>query len=178
MNRKTTIGATILFIVGVIGGNIFVSSLRQPPEPSEQTQSLIGSPLPEFSLLGLDGVRENIKQWQGKALIINFWGTWCPPCKREIPALIDLQSNYQRHGLQVIGIALDRLEPVKDYVNENGINYPILLGDDAIDIAQLLGNDMGLLPYTVIVDQIGNVAYVKNGEADRAVLEEKIKELL
>lgn len=178
MNKKNTVIAVILFIAGVVGGNMLIKEFRQPPEPSEQTKSLIGSPLPEFSLLGLDGVRENIKQWQGKVQVINFWGTWCPPCVREIPALINLQEAYQRHGLQVIGIALDKPAPVEEYAKEKGINYPILLGEEALDIAQLLGNDMGLLPYTVIVDQAGNIAYVKYGEADQEVLEAEIKALL
>ncbi len=178
MNKKTLIGAIALFLVGAVGGNFLIKSIKQPPEPSEATQSLIGSPLPEFSLIALDGVRENIKQWQGKVQIINFWATWCPPCKREIPALIDLQNEYQSQGLQVIGIALDKHDPVSEYVKKEGVNYPILLGSDAIEISERLGNDMGILPYTVIVDQVGNISYVKYGEADKETLEEKIKQLL
>jgi len=178
MNKKTIIGALALFFVGAIGGNFLVKSIKQPPEPSQETQSLIGSPLPEFSLVALDGVRENIKQWQGKVQIINFWATWCPPCKREIPVLIELQTEYAARGLQVIGIALDKREPVSEFADEAGINYPILLGSSAVEISEQLGNDMGILPYTVIVDQVGNISYVKYGEADRITLEEKIKLLL
>lgn len=179
MNKKVTIaGAVILFVVGVLFGNYAIKWLRQPPEPSSATQSLIGTAVPPFSLVGLDGVQEDIAQWQGKVRVINFWATWCPPCKREIPAMIELQNQYGPQGLQTIGIALDNSEAVSAYVEESGINYPTLLGDEAIEVSEKLGNDMGVLPYTVIVDQAGNIAYVHYGELDRATLEAEIKKLL
>ncbi|MDZ4261960.1 MAG: TlpA disulfide reductase family protein, partial [Pseudomonadota bacterium] len=119
-----------------------------------------------------------INQWQGKVRVINFWATWCPPCKREIPDLIELQASYGNQGLQIIGIALDNRAAVSEYVEESGINYPILLGDEAVEVAEKLGNDMGILPYTVIVDQLGNIAYVRYGEVQRDTLESEIKKLL
>ncbi len=181
MNKKMTwVGALILFIVGAVGGNYVVKMFQQPPEPSQATQSLIGSPVTPFSLLGLDGVREENSQWIGKVQVINFWATWCPPCKREIPILIELQRQYGNVGLQVVGISLDRdEESVRDYADKNSINYPVLVGSgEASDIVEQLGNDMGLLPYTVITDQAGNIAYIKYGEADRETLETEIKKLL
>lgn len=171
-------GAVVVFAIGAVIGNYAIKLMRQPPEPSSATQTLIGAPLPQFSLLGLDGVREDINQWQGKVRVINFWATWCPPCTREIPAMIALQESYGRQGLQVIGIALDNNEAVQSYVKESGVNYPILLGDEAIKVSEQLGNDMGILPYTVIVDQLGNVAYIRYGEVERDTLENEIKKLL
>lgn len=179
MNKKLVIGgAVVIFMIGAVVGNYAIKQLLQPPEPSSATQSLIGSPLPPFTLNGLDGVKKDIGQWQGKVRVINFWATWCPPCKREIPAMIKAQKSYGRQGLQIIGIALDNSEAVRAYVRESAINYPILLGDAAIEVSEKLGNDMGLLPYTVIVDQLGNVAYVHYGELDHATLESEIKKLL
>lgn len=179
MNKKLIMGgAVVIFVIGAVIGNYAIKLLRQPPELSSATQSLIGAPLPQFSLLGLDGVREDINQWQGKVRVINFWATWCPPCKREIPALIELQESYGRQGLQIVGIALDNSEAVRDYVETSGINYPILLGDEAIEVSEKLGNDMGILPYTVIVDQLGNVAHVHYGEVERNTLDHEIKKLL
>jgi thiol-disulfide isomerase/thioredoxin len=179
MNKKVIMGgAVVIFVIGAVIGNYAIKLMRQPPEPSTATQSLIGTALPQFSMLGLDGVREDVSQWQGKVRVINFWATWCPPCKREIPAMVALQESYGRQGLQIVGIALDNSEAVSEYVKESGINYPILLGDEAIGIAEKLGNDMGVLPYTVIVDQLGNVAYVHYGEMERDALENEIKKLL
>lgn len=178
-NKQVIIGAVVIFLVGAVGGNYLVKMLRQPPEPSAETRSLIGSKLPDYSLLGLDGVRESGAQWLGKVQLINFWATWCPPCKREIPALIELQNDYANQNLQVIGIALDNVEAVREYVQEIGINYPILVGDDdAIEVAKQLGNDMGVLPYTVITDQAGNIRFIRYGEVDRETVENEIQKLI
>ncbi len=179
MNKKLVIaGSVAIFVVGAIAGNYAIKLQRQPPAPSSATQSLIGAPLPQFSLRALDGVVENSNQWQGKVRVINFWATWCPPCKREIPALIELQDSYGRQGLQVIGIALDNSIAVSEYVKESGMNYPSLLGDEAIEVSERLGNDMGILPYTLIVDQAGNITYVRYGEVDRDTLKNEIQKLL
>lgn len=179
MNKKLMMGGAVaVFLIGTVLGNYAIKLLRQPPAPSATTQSLVGAPLPPFSLPGIDGVKEEIGQWQGKVRVINFWATWCPPCKHEIPAMIELQNQYGRQGLQIVGIALDNSEAVSAYIKESGINYPILLGDEAIEISEKLGNDMGVLPYTVIVDQAGNIASVHYGELDRDTLEGAIKKLL
>ena len=179
MDKKTVnIITVVLFVVGLIGGTMLIKTLKQPPEPSEQTKSLIGTPLPEFSLYALDNVKENINQWRDKVRVINFWGTWCEPCVREIPALIDLQERYRGQGLEVIGIAVDNPSAVREYAEEKKINYTILIGREAIKISKLLGNDAELLPYTVVIDLHGNFSYIKYGEADPLVLEEEIKALL
>lgn len=180
MNKKLKlVGAVAIFAIGAVFGNYAIKMLNPPPAPSTATQSLIGSPLPAFNMLGIDGVREHSKQWLGKVQIINFWATWCPPCKREIPALIELQQQHGREGLQIIGIALDNAEAVRQYADEAGINYPTLVGDDdAIAISEQMGNDMGILPYTLIVDRNGNITYVKYGEAEKQTIEDEIKHLL
>ena len=171
--------AAVIFVASAVMGNFIVQGLRTPPEPNEETLSLIGAPLPPFSLKAIDGVVENASQWQGKVQIINFWATWCPPCKREIPILIELQDEYRAHGLQVIGIALDDIAPVKTYVEENGINYPILGGEqDVIEVAEQLGNNMGILPYTLVVDRAGNITFIRYGEVDKKTVESEIKALL
>ena len=178
-NKHVIIGAVAIFLVGAVLGNYAVKMFRTPPEPSAETQSLIGSKLPEYSLLGLDGVRERGEQWLGKVQVINFWATWCPPCKREIPTLIELQNNYRNHNLQVIGIAMDDAEPVRAYAKKSGINYPVLVGEqDVIDVSEQLGNDLGILPYTIITDQAGNITFIRYGEVDAATLENEIKKLI
>lgn len=181
MNRKLVIaGAIALFGIGAVVGTYAIKSMKPAPESVQATKvRLIGSTLPPYSLLAVDGVRENSSQWQGKVQVINFWATWCPPCKKEIPALIDLQKRYGERGLQIVGIALDNKDAVKAYSNEHGINYPVLVGDnDAAEVAQQLGNDVGVLPYTVIVDRNNRIQAVYYGEIDPVTTENVITGLL
>ncbi len=180
MNKKTIMASTAaILIFGAIIGNFAVNMYNQAPESATETESLIGSNLPEYRLLSLDGVRENGNQWLGKVQVINFWATWCPPCKREIPTLIKLQNDYKDRGLQVVGIALDETEAVAKYVEEHGINYPALAGDDdVVEVSVKLGNDLGILPYTVIADRTGKISFIRYGEIDRETVENEINKLL
>lgn len=181
MKRQFVIaGAIALFAIGAVVGTYAIKMMQPAPESAKATKArLIGSPLPPYSLLAVDGVREYSAQWEGKVQLINFWATWCPPCKKEIPALIDLQKRYGTQGLQIVGIALDNQEAVKTYSNENGINYPVLVGDDdAAEVAQQLGNDVGVLPYTVIVDRDNRIQAVYYGEIDPVATEKVITGLL
>jgi len=180
MNKKNVMAITVAIVIfGAVIGNFAVNMFSQTSEPAAEAPSLIGSSLPEYRLLSLDGVRENGNQWLGKVQIINFWATWCPPCKREIPVLIKLQNDYKDRGLQVIGIALDEAEAVANYVKEHGINYPTLAGDDeVVEVSEKLGNDLGILPYTVIADRAGKISFIRYGEVDRQTVENEIKKLL
>ena len=186
MNKKIIItGAAAIIAVTAIAVNFAINASNQPPEPLQQTQqpqqapSLIGTKAHSYSLPNLDGTHEDSEQWSGKVQVINFWATWCSPCKREIPVLIELQNQYQDQGLQIIGIALDNAEMVQKYAAKAGINYPILADEDeAITIAEKLGNNMGVLPYTVVVDRSGNISYTHYGEIKRESIEKEIKPLL
>jgi thiol-disulfide isomerase/thioredoxin len=79
----------------------------------------------------LAGKAQALRQWQGKVLVLNFWAPWCPPCREEIPDFIRLQERHGQAGLQFVGVALDDPDKVAAFVDETGINYPILLGGDA-----------------------------------------------
>lgn len=179
MNKKNVMAITVAIVIfGAVIGNFAVNMFSQTAEPAAEAPSLIGSQLPEYRLLSLDGVRESGNQWLGKVQVINFWATWCPPCKREIPTLIKLQNDYRDQGLQVIGIALDKPEAVSKYVTEKGINYPVLAGDDdVVEVSTQLGNDLGILPYTVIADKTGKISFIRYGEVDRETVENEIKKL-
>ncbi len=180
MNKKNVAVITVAIVIfGVIIGNFAVSMFSQTSKPAAEAPSLIGSKLPNYSLLSLDGVRERSEQWLGKIQVINFWATWCPPCKREIPTLIEVQNEFRDHNVQIIGIALDDPRAVEKYVAEIGINYPILVGDDdVVRVSESLGNDMGILPYTVIVNQAGNISFIRYGEVDKETVESEIRKLL
>src|SRR5205823_3019351 len=85
--------------------------------------------LPEFSLRDRDGKPTSIRSWPGKSLIINFWATWCEPCRREMPLLLKLQHDQQIHGFQVVGIAIDFKDAVLKYADAMHITYPVLIGE-------------------------------------------------
>jgi thiol-disulfide isomerase/thioredoxin len=128
--------------------------------------------LPAFSLNDMHGTPRQSSEWQGKTLLINFWATWCPPCRKEIPLLIDAQNRYADQGLQVIGIALEQAEPVRKYAKEMGINYPSLAGSaDVIDLGNRLGNQIGALPFTVMINADGKVLDTHMGELTLSELE-------
>lgn len=134
---------------------------------------------PEFQLPDLDGKLRNISEWDGKVILLNFWATWCPPCRKEIPAFIDLQDQYGSSGFQVIGVAIDQMDLVQGYSDSIGVNYPILVGEDkGTDISTQYGNRLGMLPYTVIIGRNSMIMFIKKGEVTRDEIEELIQPLL
>jgi len=134
--------------------------------------------LPEFSYLDLQGNNRSSLEWSDKIVVLNFWATWCPPCRKETPAFIEVQSRYPKQ-VQFVGIAIDDKEPVQEFADTYGINYPTLLGDmSAIEISRQLGNRFSGLPFTAIFDQHGKLVYQQTGEVKQAELTEQIKALL
>jgi len=136
----------------------------------------LGQKRPDFALKDLEGKLHNADQWNGKVLVVNFWATWCPPCRKEMPMFVELQKQYADRGLQFVGIALDDPTMVQDFADNFLVNYPILIGDkSALDLTRKYGNYLGALPYTVIVDRKGIIRYVRPGkmshkQAEAAIL--------
>jgi len=143
------------------------------------TVAKVGSYRPEFTLPDMEGAQRKLSEWDGKVLVINFWATWCPPCRKETPAFVELQEQYGAQGLQFIGVAIDEKDNVEDFADTYGVNYPMLLGDlEAINTSKKYGNRFGTLPYTVIVDRQGKINFIQRGELLKTTAEEKIKALL
>ena len=134
---------------------------------------------PAFVLPDLQDNPQSVTQWDGKVLVINFWATWCPPCVREIPMFVELQQEYGDQGLQIVGVALDRLDEIRTFGERLGINYPVLYGvQPAMEVGMAYGNDAGTLPYTVVVDRDGHVRHAFRTEVHRDELEPILRELL
>lgn len=132
---------------------------------SLQMNPPIGELRPDFELPDLKGQLRHIDEWKGQVVLINFWATWCPPCRREIPSFIEVRKNLHAEGFEVIGVAIDDLHAVERYSAEMGITYPVLVGQsDAAAVSRQLGNSMGALPYSVLIDRQGAVRYAKAGE--------------
>jgi peroxiredoxin len=132
---------------------------------------------PDFTLPQLDGNSLTLSEFKGKVIILNFWATWCPPCRREIPDFIELYENYKDEGLQIIGVNLDGgdTRPIKQFLEEYKINYSVVLGDG--NIIEDYGG-IRAIPTTFIIDREGNIREKYIGYQPRTTFEEAVKKLL
>lgn len=136
----------------------------------------VGDRRPDFSLPDVDGVEQSVAQWDGQLLLINFWATWCPPCLAEIPVFVRLQAEFAPHGVQFLGVALDNADNVRAFQTEHAMNYPSLHGQrDAIGLSKRYGNNIGALPYTVVVARDGSVITMHHGEIAEADVRQLIE---
>ena len=121
-----------------------------------------------------------LDQWTGKVLAINFWATWCPPCRKEIPLLIEIQNAYQDKNVQFLGIAMDEPKAVEKYMQTAGFNYPILISDlnETIRIGQAVDYNFIALPFTIFISADGTKTKAHTGELKKEQIEEILSELL
>ena len=182
-NRRLSAAGT-LAVAGVILGSGAVGFLLHrlamkpgpllaaPPATARQAggggspspQRKIPDELPDFSLPGTDGLSHRLADWRGRPLIVNFWATWCEPCRREIPLLEHIRLENAHKRLEIVGIAIDHRDSVLKYASELRIDYPLLLGDKGgLEAASAFGMDM-LLPFTVFADSRGRIVTLKLGE--------------
>jgi peroxiredoxin len=152
----------------LIGGFYLSAQHFAEPAPGASgplQETLIGRQRPDFRLGSNSGEFVTPADFEGKTLLLNFWATWCAPCRHEMPMLMDLQRNYADRGLQVIGIALDDVQSAREFAQVYGITYPILLGaSDVMDTSVAYGNWKGVLPFSVLVDSDGIVRWQYAGE--------------
>lgn len=173
---------TLVAISALLAG--FYLSARHFSEPivTQQPASvgpLLGNIRPDFQLANNAGEFVSPADYSGKTLLVNFWATWCAPCRQEMPMLMDLQRNYGSRGLQVIGIALDDAQSVNSFVQTYGISYPILVGsEDVFATSTAYGNDEGVLPFTVLVDKTGVVRWQYAGIIQHAEITKLLSDLL
>ncbi|MCP4000639.1 MAG: TlpA family protein disulfide reductase [Gammaproteobacteria bacterium] len=127
--------------------------------------------LSEFTLNDIWGTPRSISEWSGKPLLINFWATWCAPCRREMPLLQALHTSQNK--LQIVGIAIDRQHDVQSYMAESGISYPSLVGEvEAMRVSDMFGMEGLGLPFTVLVGADRKILTVFIGELDAEQLEQ------
>jgi len=134
---------------------------------------------PQLALFDLNGNRRTLSEWQGKILLVNFWATWCAPCRAEIPGFIEVRARNRDRPFEVIGVAVDRPDHVIEYATELAIPYPILL--DPIHGGSSLipwGNPQGALPYSVLLDRTGRVALTHFGKLSARELQVQLDNLL
>lgn len=118
-------------------------------EGSDRAQALA---LQQLVLPDLDGKPQSLIQWKDQTLVANFWATWCEPCREEIPVLVSAQAKYASKSVQLVGISIDSVDKVREFIPPFKINYPLLVGGlESIELMRNLGNQSGGLPFTVVV---------------------------
>jgi thiol-disulfide isomerase/thioredoxin len=150
---------------------IGVYSFLHPASPPSTPADTAGPPpqlvdrIPTFTLADARNRPRTLQDWPDRALIVNFWATWCAPCRREIPLLQQLQREHGPEGFQVIGIAVDFRDKVLEYAREMRIDYPVLIGEqDALDAAAAFGVDAIGFPFTIFSDRQGRIIAAHVGE--------------
>lgn len=123
-----------------------------------------GAQLMAMTLPDAEGVPRSMRQWQGKLLVVNFWATWCPPCRREMPDFERASRNYSARGVQFVGFAIDHAEAVRRFRDEAGVSYPLLVGGPAsVSMLEGLGNSALALPFTLVIGREGEIRLRKLG---------------
>ena len=168
--------AGVFAIVFAAAGFFFYQwrSGEASPDPREAGRMVLAA-----KLMGVDDTLQPFEQWRGKVLVVNFWATWCAPCREEIPAFIQFQERYRASGVQFVGVAIDQKERVAPYARDMGINYPLLVGGlETMEFARQLGNRRSVLPFTLVIDRAGRVNTAQVGILRPEKLETLLKPLL
>lgn len=136
-----------------------------------------GSTAPAWALRDLSGKAVTSDEFKGKVVILDFWATWCPPCRAEIPGFVDLYKRYAEKGLVIVGVSLDQNGPaaVTPFVQKFAMNYPVVMGDG--QIVKAFGG-IEALPTTFVIDRTGKVVRMHVGFTDAEAFEKDIKSLL
>jgi thiol-disulfide isomerase/thioredoxin len=175
VGRPAGIAALVLVAAAATILGYFMGRDRQEAEPGQPpaAEARVPETRPLFSLQDTQGEPRSIAEWDGRALLINFWATWCAPCRREIPLLNELRADYADRGFEVIGVAVDFRDDVLEYMKTTPIDYPVLIGEqDGLEVAQAFGMQTLGFPATVFTDREGRIVTIHVGElhADQAAV--------
>lgn len=180
---------TLFIMAGLVLIIVVMVAIKPPAEPkkiiptTEISQGTTAGtktgfkPAPEFSLKDASGTEKKLSDFRGSVVIIDFWATWCPPCREEIPHFVELYNQYKAQGLEIIGVSMDQSPErvIPGFIEKNKINYTILFGEEKV--YDLYGG-INAIPTTFIVDKEGNLVRKYVGYREKGVFEQDIKELL
>ena len=167
-----------LIIAATALGAYFGIAYRSSAVPGTQIPETAIAQLFATRLNDSDGKPQSISQWRGKTLVVNFWATWCPPCREEMPAFSRLQAKYAGDGVQFVGIALDTPENVAAFRKQVSVSYPLLLAEsEGMELTQQLGNSHLALPYSLVLGPDEKVRLLRLGKLPEQELEELLKKI-
>jgi peroxiredoxin len=171
--------ATLVATYQLSGSTSLIATAQAAPLTPVAADSAAQAPrnAPDFELKDIEGKVHHLSDYKGKVVILNFWATWCPPCKKEIPDFIELQKQYGEQGVQFLGIAMDDegLDKVKPWVASHNLSYPILLPDGKV--ASSYG-EMSSIPVTYFIDRKGMIRNTFIGMRTRPIFEAELKTLM
>ena len=168
-----------LVVVAVVAAAMLFLGFHMARRPGPEAPAILSksTPAPDFTLESLDGKNLRLSDFHGKAVLLNFWATWCGPCKIEMPWFVDFQKEYGSQGLQIVGVAMDdsSKEDIAKFAKEMGVNYPVLLGKEAV------GDEYGgvpALPESFFIGRDGKIVDKIIGLKGKAEIEDSIKKAL
>ena len=165
----------LLIVVIVLAVVVYQGTRRHSPAAGGHPGA-IDSAAPQFSLQDIDGKPLSLASYQGKVVLLNFWATWCTPCRGEIPQFVEFQNTLGPQGLQLIGISMDDdAKPVHEFYQQFKMNYPVAIG--SANLAESYGGVLGL-PVTFLIGRDGRIAAKYIGATDLAALQQRIQALL
>jgi thiol-disulfide isomerase/thioredoxin len=164
---RTNLLIVIVAMLGAALGLLAGSQLGQAPQrsiPAGVAVLKLGDMRADLQLPGVDGQAHRLSEWDGKLVLLNFWATWCGPCREEMPLLSHTQANFAHNGLAVIGVAIDDADAVQVFLKDSPVHYPILVGgDDEANPSLLFGDTRSVLPYSVLIGRDGKILAQRAG---------------
>ncbi len=175
MNRGISFVLVIIVAIAAGGAGMLYARKDAPPAAVSPVQSAALAKLMALDLPDTQGVRQPLAQWKGKVLVVNFWATWCPPCRKEIPAFSAMSQKYADKGVQFVGISIDTEKNVSNFQAAQKVRYPLVIASPAVvQLTEELGNASQGLPFTLIIDKTGAISLVKLGTLSEDELDRKL----
>ena len=160
-------GAALGFLAGG-----WIKPMHAPAQPASTASLKIGDAVPDTQRPDLDGKSHGLAEWRGKLVLVNFWASWCGPCREEMPLLDATQKRLADKGFQIVGIASDNAAATKEFLAKTPVSYPILVDDpDRGDLSARFGNTRNVLPFTVLVSRDGRILARRPGNFTQAALD-------
>lgn len=175
MNRGISFVLVPLVALLAGGAGVLYARKEAPLAAASPAQSAALAKLLALELPDTKGVKQPLAQWKGKVLVVNFWATWCPPCRKEIPAFSAMSQKYADKGVQFVGISIDTEKNVSNFQTAQKVSYPLVIASPAVvQLTEELGNASQGLPFTLIIDKNGAISQIKLGALSEDELDRKL----